>query len=51
MLLKLQILFGTNWDYAYNLRPIIEIDLKSSGYNLEKIEDESGNISFRLNKK
>ena len=41
------ILVGVIGSASYKLRPMVSINLKTSGYTLEKIEKD-GNISFKL---
>ena len=45
------ILIGTVQSMECSLRPIISINLKDSGYNLEKQVNESNQIIFNLSKK
>ena len=41
---------GKPLEYAYALRPVVSINLRTSGYSLEKQVDESNNVSFKLTK-
>ena len=39
---------GEKHDYSNSLRPIVSINLKTSGYSLTKNENEKNEISFSL---
>ena len=41
----------TNVKPTLGLRPVISLDLNKCGYNLKKIINENGTVSFRLTEK
>lgn len=41
---------GLGYEMNCGLRPVISINLVTSGYNMEKIEDKDNGISFKLSK-
>ena len=42
------VLIGFSGSRTYTLRPIVSINLRTSGYNLEKVVNKDKTVSFNL---